>query len=334
MEDYNKVPFREMVGEKITKKDSERGAESIGFPIHGGKPIKELYRTVYTGGDDRGYMKEPVTKIHRTVTNEEGVSQKTVKSNGTGKRNEKERGRMARNLRDAGKMSNDDEFDVYLDTELGDFTDEKQLAQTRREKDPNWNREAHLASKEHKEASVRDMIAGKNITGFVKGNGATMNSRRGEVVNGLLNETGRAIGDEMDSEDMDDDRLVDLLDRETYLNDARHDVADTKDRMMQNSFDLYDDQGIEVEPEYLRQIPSQNSEPVGHNGSGMGSTRGLMADALNNKEALLNAVKQEDGSEGLVLADDGHTLVNRNPHVSEERLRQDSDPLMRPVGSI
>lgn len=139
MEDYNQIPFRQMVGEKIAKKDSERGADAqMGFSLHGGKPIKELYRTVYTGGDDRGYYKEPVTKIHRTVTNDEGVTEKTLKSD-----------------------------HVTRDQNEADLKNAVRNPQPSHEYGP-WGSLESDEEIEHEEKSIRDMVAQKNATRFVK----------------------------------------------------------------------------------------------------------------------------------------------------------------------
>lgn len=149
MEDYNKVSFRDMVSAKIQKKDSERGnIQGTGFPIHGGKPIKELYRTVYTGGPGcpgEQYMKEPVMEIHHTTTNDDGVSQKTLKSS--------------------------------------------------------------EAEAEHSEKSIRDMVADRNATGFVKA-GVPYKTRQDKV------DTKRAEAESLRTNDIDSGLDVALANHE------------------------------------------------------------------------------------------------------------------------
>lgn len=141
MENYNEVPFRQMVGAKIEKKDSERGAtEGVGFPIHGGKPIKELYRTVYTGGPGcpgGEYMKNPVMDPKVVQTNDEDATEKTMKSDNGGN------------------------GDARLEMSEGNPED---------------------GETEHEEKSIRDCIAEKNSSHFVKYGLNYMTDKKGNTI--------------------------------------------------------------------------------------------------------------------------------------------------------
>lgn len=146
--EYDDRSFRDMVNEKIAKKDSERGAiEGVGFPLHGGKPIKELYRTVYTGGPGcpgGEYMKNPVTDPKVVQTNEEGVSQKAVKSWKEVDSKEEE------DLKNATRSPQPPNMYHYSKPDLAHSGyDEDEVT-------------------EHEEKSFRDMVTEKNTTRFVK----------------------------------------------------------------------------------------------------------------------------------------------------------------------
>lgn len=186
MEDYNEVPFRQMVGQKIEKKDSERGAiEPMGFSLHGGKPIKELYRTVYTGGRGEGYCKEPVTKIHRTVTNDEGVSQKTMKSDESHRDGKKHFWQQTPEEIEAHNRQVEENVKALRARQNKSAEPEEDEAP---EKKPS-QKQTTLSSFEHKEASVRDMIAQKNTTGFVKNTGTGVGEARYDVATGKAKES-------------------------------------------------------------------------------------------------------------------------------------------------
>lgn len=181
MEDYNEVPFKEMLGKKIEKNNSERG------DIGGTKPIKELYRTVYTGSSTvmgGPYMKEPVMEIHHTQTNDQGVNQKTMKADyETGRTASKKFKNWGNELRQEGETPRANLYEDHADWLKSTFGDDavyddrgntgiKTLYHKGRIEDSQQEDIAENLQNEkteHDEKSIRDMIAEKNITGFAKG---------------------------------------------------------------------------------------------------------------------------------------------------------------------